>query len=193
MNRRIIISNQSNYEDCHLENYPYKAREDALTDIDMKMVDFMKSCNTEYNILNAIDCFGVKISYNTLFKYIEMYARAFLYYGIESGDRVAVMLPNSPEMIYIQFALNTINASFVPIPSNVDSNLLLSYVNSSNSKILISALDEYKLIVEPVIDKLKVEDIYTVSPLQSVSLDYINNMKSTTSRLKMTTLHFIYE
>lgn len=193
MNKRIIISNQSNYEDCHLENYQEGAREDALTDIDMKMVDFMKSCNTEYNILNAIDCFGVKISYNTLFKYIEMYARAFLYYGIESGDRVAVMLPNSPEMIYIQFALNTINASFVPIPNNIDQNSLLNYINTSKSKILISSLDRYKPVVEPVIDKLKVEDIYTVSPLQSVGLDYIGNMKSETSRLKMTTLHYIYE
>ena len=46
---------------------------------------------------------------------INRAANGFLALGVKHGDKVAIMLPNSPEFLYTWFALNKIGACEVPI------------------------------------------------------------------------------
>lgn len=61
--------------------------------------------------INAINYFGTKISYGTLIKNIDDVAYGLVNkLNIKKGDRVAFCCVNSPEFIYILYALNKIGA-----------------------------------------------------------------------------------
>lgn len=59
-----------------------------------------------------------KITFRQMDEMSNRMANAFLNEGLKKGDRVAIMLMNRPEYLYIWFGLNKIGASMVPI--NVD-------------------------------------------------------------------------
>jgi len=46
---------------------------------------------------------------------INQAANGFLELGVKHGDKVAIMLPNSPEFLYVWFGLNKIGACEVPV------------------------------------------------------------------------------
>ena len=61
--------------------------------------------------LNAIDYFGNKISYEKLIKNIDDVAYGLVSkLNIKKGDRIAFCCVNSPEFIYLLYALNKIGA-----------------------------------------------------------------------------------
>jgi len=47
-----------------------------------------------------------KITYNQLDRLINQTANMFISLGISKGDRVAIMLPNCPEFIYLWLGLS---------------------------------------------------------------------------------------
>ncbi len=46
---------------------------------------------------------------------INQVANGFLELGVKHGDKVAIMLPNNPEFLYVWFGLNKIGACEVPV------------------------------------------------------------------------------
>ena len=46
---------------------------------------------------------------------INQAAKGFLELGVKHGDKVAIMLPNNPEFLYVWFGLNKIGACEVPV------------------------------------------------------------------------------
>ena len=56
----------------------------------------------------ALIYFGRKITYRKLFENIDRAAEAFKSLGVESGDIVAMALPNVPENIYCMYAINKV-------------------------------------------------------------------------------------
>ena len=191
--KKIIISNPDNMAFVNLKNYPQGANKEVEKGIDMKMYDFMKSCNSEYDTLSAINYLGKQYTYDSVFIQIEKYAKALKAYGIEQGDYVSLMLPNIPEIVYIKFALNRIGAVSNLIDPRNNPNTILEYVNNANSKMLITVLDKYKSTVEPIIDKLRVDDIFSISPLESISLDELNFSDGYFKKLKTSAGFFLYE
>jgi crotonobetaine/carnitine-CoA ligase len=55
------------------------------------------------------------ITFSELNEAINKAANGFASLGVKHGDKVAIMLPNCPEFLYIWFGLNKIGAVEVPI------------------------------------------------------------------------------
>lgn len=63
----------------------------------------------------AINYFNTVWTYLELFDRVRQAAGGFRQLGIEAGDRVMVVLPNTPEFIVSWFALQTIGAEVLPV------------------------------------------------------------------------------
>src|SRR5208282_3101503 len=62
----------------------------------------------------AILFYGKKITYAELDALVNQFAHALTYLGIRRGDRVALMLPNIPQMVIAYYGTLRIGAIAVP-------------------------------------------------------------------------------
>ena len=65
-------------------------------------------------------------------------ANGLSYLGLEKGDKVAIMLDNCPEFIFVWFALAKIGAVEVPVNTALRGSLLSYMLNHSDSVVLIT-------------------------------------------------------
>ncbi len=102
-----------------------------------------------------------RLSYAELDEASNKIANALMGMGIGKGDRIAMLLPNSPEFVVIYFGIAKIGAIAVPLNIRYKVDELTSLFNSSQPKVLVtenppleslvSALPQFKYI-EHVID-----------------------------------------
>lgn len=159
-----------------LNNYPENAYEMVMKNIKMKMFDFMYEKNKHDLNDYALKYFGKNITFSELFENIENYARILKGYGISKGDVVSLCLPNIPETVYIKYALNRLGAVANIMDPRQSSENILSFVNNSNSKLFFCILDACEKKIDPIIDKLRVDDIVVLSV--SDSLGKFQNIES---------------
>lgn len=77
------------------------------------------------------------ISYRELDDIVNRLANGLAELGVEKGDRVAMFMPNSLEIVFSWFAANKLGAIEVPI-NLANRGIFLSYIiNNSESKVLI--------------------------------------------------------
>lgn len=69
---------------------------------------------------------------------INKAANGFRALGIEKGDKVAIMLPNCPEFLYVWFGLNKIGAIEVPINVALKGTGLTYQIVQSDSRALVA-------------------------------------------------------
>ena len=109
----------------------------------------------------AIVCGDRRLSYAELDEASNKVANALIGMGVEKGDRVAMLLPNSPEFVAIYFGIAKIGGIAVPLNIRHKSAELSSLFDNFQPKILISespflgplisALSRFKYI-EHIID-----------------------------------------
>lgn len=97
------------------------------------------------------------IAYGELNAMVDRVAQGLQRAGVRKGDKVAIMLPNCPEFVYIAFALAKLGAVEVPVNTAYLGNLLEHVLGSSDSVMFI--IDEPWLerlaAIEPSVAKLK--------------------------------------
>ena len=82
----------------------------------MSQYDFMYENSKKYSnkiaLTYQIPDIGkdIKITYGEMYEKIDKYARALSKYGIKKGDKVATCIFNTPEGVYLIYALNKIGA-----------------------------------------------------------------------------------
>lgn len=185
-----------------LKYYPNNVYDTVTENIDEKIFDFMHSKNIDDLNDYALSYFGRKITYGEMFREIENYAKILKGYGIGKNDIVSLCLPNIPETVYLKYALNRIGAISNMIDPRQSSQNILSFVNDTNSKLLFCILDACELKINPIIDKLKVDDVVILSVSDSLNMntnltssmvnlmykikknDYINKNKNYKSKYK---------
>lgn len=167
-----------------LEYYPDNVYNKVTNDINEKIFNFMYSKNTEGLNDYALSYFGRKITYGEMFKQIENYAKILKGYGIRKNDIVSLCLPNIPETVYLKYALNRIGAISNMIDPRQSSQNILSFVNQSNSKLLFCILDACEKKINPIINKLRVDDVVILSISDSLNLS---------TNLTSTMVNFIYK
>ena len=141
------------YNNKILENYynpnGYYSKEafiESYNGIYMKAYNFMYNHNKDFLNDTAMTYFGENISFGKMFETYddltndELYAKALKKYGISKGDYVSICLPNIPEVVYFKYALNRIGAIANMMDPRTNPERILSYVNNTNSKLLISIL-----------------------------------------------------
>ncbi|WP_347490258.1 ATP-dependent acyl-CoA ligase [Desulfoscipio sp. XC116] len=92
-----------------------------------------------------------KITYSEMNRLINQTANMFLELGIHKGDRVALMMPNCPEFIYVWFGLVKIGASMVPINTFFRGKETAYILQHSEAKAVV-ATPEYWEIVQNAIE-----------------------------------------
>ncbi len=78
------------------------------------------------------------VTFGELNERINKAANGFQKLGIKKGDNVAILMPNSPEFLYVWFGLNKIGAVEVPINSALKGKLLAYQITQSDSVMLVA-------------------------------------------------------
>ena len=134
---------------------------------DVKLVDFMRNSAKKHLKETAIIYFGNKISYEKLLSNITRVASAFAALGVKNNDSVALMLPNLPETIYAEYALNDLGACFVPIDPRTGPERIKQYITERNCKVLVT-IDLAIPKVDKIIHDISVEKVIYVSGTESL-------------------------
>ena len=114
----------------------------------------------------AIEYLGLKVSYDNMFKKIEMTARALKAVGVEHGDIVSVCLPNIPEAVYLLYAINSIGAVANMLDVRCGVPTLEKGIVDAHSKVLFY-LDSITEKFEKVKENTTIETVVAVSPIDS--------------------------
>ena len=121
-------ANNAPLPECTIYEYLWENNKDHLDDI-------------------AIDYFGHKITYHTLFDNIHQLAKGLYSIGVREGDIVTIISINTPEMIYSLYALNLLGA----IPN-------MEYVTETEKE-AVAAIERCKsktvIILDVLFDRFK--------------------------------------
>lgn len=117
---------------------------------------------------------GRKITYEEMHVRIDEYARAFMKKGIKKGDLVAVCSGNTPEAIYIMYALDKIGAINVGLSPLNNRAQMTRDIEMIRPKHLIT-LDMFYGNAKKAIKKLNISPIL-YSPLESIDSPLIKSM-----------------
>lgn len=133
----------------------------------MNAYEFMIKSN-EANIENtALYYFGKKYTYRQLNKMILKVESSFRSIGVKKGDIVTIAIPNTPENIFIFYALNKIGAVANMIDLRMKGNMLIDAINEVNSKLMIGC-DLFLDNIKEVVNDTKLDKVIIMSPSDSM-------------------------
>jgi len=78
-----------------------------------------------------------RITYSDLYSQAKQLARSFLDMGVQKGDRIAVLMPTSPEYIYTYMAASMVGAILVGINPNYKGPEIAYILNNSLPRVLV--------------------------------------------------------
>ena len=128
-------------------------------------VVYESSCKWPHN--TALEYFDSQITYREMIKKINKVAAALKAIGAEKGDRITVCMPNTPEAVYMFYAINEIGAVANMVHPLSSSKEIEEYLNQSESKIILCVDISYPK-VEAVVKNTGVEQVIVVSPTRSM-------------------------
>ena len=114
----------------------------------------------------AINYYGRRISYQTMFEEIDRVAHAFMNLGVKVNDVVVIVAVTIPEIIYSIYALNRLGAISNVIDPRTSISGIRKYILEAHAKYVLS-LDVLGVKMKQAIDGTEVEKFITVSPLNS--------------------------
>lgn len=114
----------------------------------------------------ALIFMGKAFSYQALFDYINQFAKALQHLGVKKGDKVAIMLPNFPQIVIANYATQRLGAVSVMVNPLYTERELLYQLNDSDSETLV------------VLDTLfpKAQAILTQTQLKNVIFCHLNDL-----------------
>ncbi|MBR2741639.1 acyl--CoA ligase [Candidatus Saccharibacteria bacterium] len=157
--------------DMKLERAKYSYIDKMPHDIEyfdggMYDVVYESSCKWPHNI--ALQYFDTEITYKEMVKKINKVAAALKAIGAEKGDRISVCMPNTPEAIYMFYAINEIGAVANMIHPLSSEKEIEDYVNQAHSNIILCIDISYPK-VEAIIKNTELEQVIVVSPTRSMA------------------------
>lgn len=147
----------------------YSREERSIKFTDKSIYNYMVSEVGNDKDFFALNYFENRISYNDLFRNINVCARSLREFGVKQGDIVTICMPNMPEAIYVFYACNKIGAVADIIHPLSSPEQVKFYLNESKSRFLFLVdfnYDKYKDIIK---DTLVYKTIL-VSPKESMPL-----------------------
>lgn len=128
---------------------------------------YESSCKWPHNV--AITYFNTDITYKELIKKIDRVARALKQAGVKKGDTVTVCMPNTPEEVYMFYAINEVGAVANMIHPLSSEKEIEEYVTRARSKVMLVVDIAYSK-VENIIKDTPLEQVIVVSPSRSMGL-----------------------
>ena len=91
------------------------------------LYEHILKCNNDNLNRIALNYYGTNTSYKSMFEEIDRIAGALAGIGVKQGDIVTVIMINSPETIFLMFALNKVGAvANIVWNGNIVRNLILT-------------------------------------------------------------------
>lgn len=128
-------------------------------------VVYESSCKWPHNV--ALEFYNTQVVYKDLIKKINRVAAALKALGANKGDRITICMPNTPEAIYMFYAVNEIGAVANMVHPLSSEKEIEDYLNQSESKIMFCVDISYPK-AEAVIKNTAVEQVIIVSPTRSM-------------------------
>ena len=129
----------------------------------------LRAKNADYPKGIALEYFGRKISYRELFINIDSVAKALKSAGVKKGDFVAISMPNTPEMVYLFYALNKIGAHANMVNPLFSTEQIASHLKNTGCKLAI-VLNLLYDKVSGAIAQSNIEKTVIASPTASLPL-----------------------
>lgn len=117
----------------------------------------------------ALNYYGANIRYRKFFENISEVASALEKLGVKAGDIVTVCMINSPETIYLLFALNKIGAVANMVYGNSSPAELRKYIVDAKSSVVFT-LDMFQDKILESIHDTPVKTIVVVGMTRSMSI-----------------------
>lgn len=114
----------------------------------------------------AINYYGHKISYHTMFEEIDRVAHAFMNLGVKTNDVVVIVAVTIPEIVYSIYALNRLGAISNVVDPRTSASGIRKYISEAHAKYVLS-LDVLSEKMKEAIAGTNVEKFITVLPLNS--------------------------
>lgn len=99
--------------------------------------EFLRNTAERYPKRDAIRFLGRAISFSELDADVNRMANALLEYGVEPGDRVALMMPNSPQMVICYYGVMRAGAIVVPTNPLYTARELQHQLRDSGARIVV--------------------------------------------------------
>lgn len=134
-----------------------------------KIVDNLYRYIDKYSSEIALEFMNVKVTYAELKRKIELVAKSLKALGVNEGDTVSVCLPNTPEVVYLFYAINKVGAvanMLDPRNSNVEFLRLLKEANTT----YLFAMDTVVETFADVIKEAKLQGIVAISVVEALPL-----------------------
>lgn len=133
--------------------------------------DYIYKKHFKYKDNIAMEYYGTKITYNELFRQIDICARAFKSQGIKKGDVVTILSANLVESIYVIFALNKIGAvANVVHPLSAENEIKEAL--DRYSSVMLVAMDICYTKIKELVKDTEVYKVIVLSAKDSMNMLY---------------------
>jgi long-chain acyl-CoA synthetase len=122
----------------------FKNRTEDINVEDTTKYDYLLECNKKYMNYTALTFGNKRVSYEELHTRIDEYARALYKRGVRQGDYIAVCVANTPESVYLLYALDKLGAVVVGISPLNNEYKMKRDLELVKPKMLISVDMMYK-------------------------------------------------
>lgn len=148
----------------------YYAEEQIKMEIpSMSAYSYLCRQNNNYLERTALSYYGRKISFDELFSKIEETAKALKAIGVEENEIVTISMPNTPEAVYLFYAMSKIGAIANMVDPRTSAEGIHKYiVEAKSDKVII--VDLYYNKVKSLSEDGTVSKIIAVSPSESLPL-----------------------
>lgn len=134
------------------------------------MYERLRKAHLQYPDLVALEFEGKKYTYKQLIANIENVARALVAAGIGKGDMVSIITPNTPQAVFMFYAINRIGAVANMIHPLLSAKEIQQFVEQTDSKAILTldmiypkfakvkwgTTTEPKMILSRIVDALPV-------------------------------------
>ena len=131
----------TNNYDVNERFYPREVKMDTLPN--ESEVDFLLRRNKDYMNNIALTFDKKKITYEEMHTRIDEYARALYKRGVREGDLIAIGVVNTPEAIYLSYALQKLGAITVSLNPIESRKNLIQDLNVLTPKMYIGINEGY--------------------------------------------------
>ena len=132
------------------------------------MYDHIQNNNQDNLDRIALNFYGNTYSYRKLFQEIDKLAEALACSGVRRGDIVSVCMINSPEPVFLIYALNKLGAVANMMYATATPKELCEHINETGSKLLFT-YDFLQDKVAEIIDKTGLQQVVVADLTSSMS------------------------
>lgn len=132
------------------------------------MFDFIYDQNKDYPNDIALEYLDIKVTYEELWANIDKVAKGLTALGVKKDEIVTIAMPNTPEFVYLAYAVNRIGAVMNLIHPLPGKEELIGYLNETESRYFFMFDGTYSIICDDL-SKTKVKKAIVVSPAQSLN------------------------